>query len=114
MEIATPEDGNATPMMGGADIGKSRALSPDDRRLLAEAIARGEREVVLQIVAAPGQSGQVVSEIEKLGGVIRSHHEDLDYLSASVPTDKVESVAQLTSVQTVSLSDELPIPDPRP
>lgn len=114
MEIATPEDGSATPTVDGTGTGKSRTLSPDDRRLLAEAIARGDKEVVVQIVAAPGLSGQVVGELEKLGSTIRSHHEDLDYVSASVPTDKVEVVAQLQSVQTVSLADEIPIPDPRP
>jgi hypothetical protein len=114
MEIATPGEGNATPTVDGTGTGKSRALSPDDRRLLAEAIARGDKEVVVQIVAAPGRSGEVVGEIEKLGSTIRSHHEDLDYVSASVPADKVEAVAQLEAVQTVSLSDELPIPDPRP
>jgi hypothetical protein len=89
-------------------------LSPDDQDLLAQARARGEMEVVLLVATAPGRSSEVAAEIERLGGAIRSHHENLDYLSASVPLDKVEAVAQVEGVQAVNMDKEIPAPDPRP
>ena len=114
VEVTTPKGSNGTPTMGSEGTSKSQALPMRDRELLAEARARGDKEVIVQIATEPGRSADVVKEIESLGGVIRSHHEDLGYISAAVPTEKVEAVAQIESVQTVSLSEEIPIPDPRP
>ena len=47
-------------------------LSPDDQALLAQARARGEKEVVLLVATAPGRSSEVATRIESLGGVIRA------------------------------------------
>jgi hypothetical protein len=95
-------------------LGMNSRLSPDDQELLAQARARGETNVVLLVAAEPGQTGKVAAAIESLGGVIRSLHEDLGYVSATVPVDKVEAVAQLEGVQAVNLDREIPLPDPRP
>jgi hypothetical protein len=114
MELTTPEGSKGTPTIGSGGTSNSRALSPRDRELLAEARARGDKEVIMQIATEPGRSAEVLKVIESLGGIIRAHHEDLGYISAAVPTDKVDAVAQIQFVQTVSLSEELPIPDPRP
>jgi hypothetical protein len=92
---------------------KSR-LSLDDQRLLAEARARGDAQVILLIAAEPGRAGEVATAIEGLGGVVRSFDEDLYYVSAVVPTGDVEAVAALGGVQAVNLDDEIPVPDPRP
>jgi hypothetical protein len=89
-------------------------LSPDDQELLAQARTRGETEVVLLVATAPGQTAQVAAEIERLGGAIRSQHDVLGYVSATVPVDKVEAVAQLDAVQAVNLDKEIPLPNPRP
>jgi hypothetical protein len=89
-------------------------LSPDDQALLEQARARGETEVVLLVATAPGRSAEVAARIESIGGDIRSHHENLDYLSASVPLDKVEAVARLDGVVAVNLDREIPAPKPRP
>jgi hypothetical protein len=89
-------------------------LSPDDQALLDQARARGESEVVLLVAAEPGRSRDVAAAIEALGGTIRTHNEDIGYISAVVPVDKVEAVAGLEGVQVVSLDQEIPIPDPRP
>ena len=89
-------------------------LSPDDQALLEQARARGETEVVLLVATAPGRSAEVAARVESMGAVIRSHHENLDYLSASVPLDKVEAVARLEGVIAANLNREIPVPSPRP
>jgi hypothetical protein len=92
---------------------KSR-LSPDDQQLLEQARARGETEVVLLVATAPGDASGVAAAIENLGGTIRRHNDDLGYVSAMVPLDKVEVVAGLEGVQAANLDKEIPIPNPRP
>jgi hypothetical protein len=101
------EDVTPTPEMNSR-------LSPDDQALLAQARARGDRDVVLLVATAPGRSSEVAALIESMGGVIRSHHENLDYLSASVPLDMVEDVARLDGVVAVNLDRDIPAPKPRP
>jgi hypothetical protein len=112
---ATTVNGSGLPVANLAPKSdmKSR-LSLDDRRLLAEARARGDAEVILLIAAAPGRAGEVVTAIEGLGGVVRSFDKDLHYVSAVVPTGEVEAVAALGGVQAVNLDDEIPVRDPRP
>src|SRR5512134_1462204 len=68
-------------------------LSKYDRALLAEAIANGESTVTLLIASTPGSNNKVANGIQKLGGTVRFQENDINYISAIVPTDKVEAVA---------------------
>jgi hypothetical protein len=89
-------------------------LSPDTQTLLEQARARGESEVVLLVATERGRSREVAAAIEALGGTVRTHNEDIGYISAMVPLDRVEAVAALEGVQAVNLDQEIPIPNPRP
>jgi hypothetical protein len=102
--ITTPD---TTPEM------KSK-LSPDDQALLDEARARGETEVIVLVATSPVRSREVAAAIERLGGTIRSFNEDMGYISARIPIDKVEAMARLDGVQAFSLDQEIPAPRPRP
>jgi subtilisin family serine protease len=45
---------------------------------------------------------------------VRYREDDISYISAIVPTDKVEAVAALSGVQALDLNEIIPLEDPRP
>lgn len=97
-----------------AQSGAGGGLSKHDRELLAEAIVNGKATVTLLIASVPGSNNKVASGIQKLGGTVRYREDDISYISANVPTNKVEAVAALSGVQSLDLNEILPLPDPRP
>ena len=88
-------------------------LSKHDRALLAEAIANGESTVTMLIASNPGSNRRVASGIQSLGGTVRYREDDIHYISAIVPVDKVEAVAALTGVQALDLNEIIPLEDPQ-
>ncbi|HEU0295931.1 MAG TPA: S8 family serine peptidase [Anaerolineales bacterium] len=97
-----------------AQSGNGGGLSKHDRALLAEAIANGQSTVTLMIASTPGSNSKVANGIQKLGGTVRYREDDINYISAIVPTDKVETVATLSGVLSLDLNEIIPIEDPRP
>jgi hypothetical protein len=97
-----------------AQAGNGGGLSKYDRELLVEAIANGESTVTLLIASTPGSNGRVASGIQRLGGIVRYREDDINYVSAVVPTDKVEAVASLSGVQSLDINEIIPLEDPRP
>jgi subtilisin family serine protease len=97
-----------------AQSGNGGGLSKYDRQLLADAIVNGKSTVTLLIASVPGSNSKVASGIQKLGGTIRYREDDISYISAIVPVDKVEAVARLSGVQSLDLNEVIPIEDPRP
>src|SRR5215213_4949552 len=97
-----------------AQSGSGGGLSKHARELLAEAIANGKSTVTLLIASTPGSNNKVASGIQKLGGVVRYREDDISYVSAIVPTGKVEAVAALSGVQSLDLNEIIPVEDPRP
>ena len=89
-------------------------LSKHDRALLAEAIANGESTVTLMIASTQGSNNKVANGIQKLGGTVRYREDEINYISAIVPTDKVEAVAALSGVLSLDLNEVIPLEDPRP
>lgn len=89
-------------------------LRKADREALAQARAQGLGTVTLLIAAKRGSNRAVSSGIVGLGGTVRFQDDDLDYLRAIVPTEKVEAVAALDGVQTVNLDEVIPLDDPHP
>ena len=89
-------------------------LSKHDRALLAEAIANGESTVTLLIASTPGSNNKVANGILKLGGTVRYREDDINYISAIVPTDKVGAAASLAGVQALDVNEVIPLEDPRP
>src|SRR5215207_8827427 len=97
-----------------AQSGSGGGLSKHARELLAEAIANGKSTVTLLIASTPGSNNKVASGIQKLGGVVRYREDDISYVSATVPTGKVEAIAALSGVQSLDLNEIIPVEDPRP
>jgi len=92
----------------------SGGLSKHDRELLAEAIANGQSTVTLLIASLPGSNSKVANGIQRLGGTVRFREDEINYVSAIVPTNKVEAVAALNGVQALDLNEVIPLEDPRP
>src|SRR5687768_15496401 len=97
-----------------AQAGNGGGLSKHDREKLAEAIVNGQPTVTLLIASVPGANNKVASGIQRLGGTVRYREDDISYISAIVPTDKVEAVATLSGVQSLDLKEIIPLEDPRP
>src|SRR5215212_2254887 len=97
-----------------AQSGSGGGLSKHARELLAEAIANGKSTVTLLVASSPGSNNKVASGIQKLGGVVRYREDDISYVSAIVPTGKVEAVVALSGVQSLDLNEIIPVEDPRP
>ena len=49
-----------------------------------------------------------------LGGKVQYREDDIDYIRATVPADKVEAAAALKGVQALEVDAVIPLPDPRP
>src|SRR5262245_64721707 len=90
------------------------SLTKHDRALLATAIANGDKTVTLLIAAQKGANSKVNSGIASLGGTVRYREDDIDYIRASVPTDKVQAAAQLAGVQSLALDEVIPLEDTDP
>jgi subtilisin family serine protease len=97
-----------------AQTGNAGGLSKYDRALLAEAIANGQSTVTLLIASTPGSNSKVANGIQRLGGTVRYREDDINYISAIVPTNKVEAAATLSGVQSLDLNEIIPLEDPRP
>jgi len=97
-----------------AQVGNGGGLSKYDRQLLAEAIANGQSTVTLLIASTPGSNSRVASGIQRLGGTVRYREDEINYISAIVPTDQVEAVARLSGVLSLDLNEVIPLEDPRP
>ena len=102
--------------VGASPGDKSRGskLSPRGQELLAEARARGDKTVRLLVASKAGANRAVAAGIAGLGGTIEYREDDIDYLRASVPIDRVEAVASLNGVEAVDLDEVIPLDDPRP
>ncbi len=99
----------ASTQIGGRGAGK---LSPHDRDLLSEARTQGKPTVMMMVAASPGASSAVATGIRNLGGTIRISDNDLSYVRAIVPINRVENAAGLAGVQAVKLDELVPLDDP--
>ncbi|MFN8582803.1 MAG: hypothetical protein U0163_17730, partial [Gemmatimonadaceae bacterium] len=79
-------------------------LFKDARGELAAARARGDTNVTLVIAAMPGANAKAAALLTSLGATIRYRDDDVDYLRASVPVDKVERVVRDSLVHSVDVS----------
>ncbi|MFC0004585.1 S8 family serine peptidase [Micromonospora siamensis] len=98
------------------DVPKSSSVgwTPTDAERLAEARANGDETVTLLVGAVSGQAGTAASGLTALGATVVYQDNDLGYLRAKVPTDRVERVTGLSGVQTVEIDAAVPVPDPEP
>jgi hypothetical protein len=86
-------------------------LFKDARGHLAAAAAREDATVLLVIAAMPGENARVAGMLEGWGGVIQFRADEVDYLRARVPTERVEELVAHQAVHSVEISRTgLPLP----
>ncbi|MHC5906228.1 S8 family serine peptidase [Streptomyces sp. S6] len=110
--FATPATTPTTASVPAPDSSPDK-LGSHDARLLAQAVARRDKNVTLMIATAPGQTGQVARELGAVdGGSVGRTYDRLGYVRATVPTGRaraaVAAAERLSSVQAIDLRAELP------
>jgi hypothetical protein len=101
--------------LASAQSGNGRGgLSAHNRELLAQARANGERTVTVLIAVRPGSNNLVASQLAAMGAPVRYREDSINYISAFVPTDKVEAAAALRGVQALDLKEIIPLELPEP
>ncbi|GAB3815969.1 S8 family serine peptidase [Micromonospora zhanjiangensis] len=98
-----------TPKSAPADT-----LGSHDLDLLAEAKAKGAKDVVLIVATDKGKAGKVADELRKLGGRIGNQVDGVGYLRVQVPTGNVLKAAKLPGVAAIDLNESIPLPKPEP
>ena len=93
-----------TPPTAEAQPPRRPFLFKDARGELAQARARGESEVVLVMAAMPGRNARLAAAIEGMGGRIGFRFDEVDYLRAWVPLDRVEELADHPDIHSVDVS----------
>jgi hypothetical protein len=89
-------------------------LSKEERAALVKARAEGKTSVILLIAAQPGQAKAVADGLEGLGASVGYRDDQLGYVRATVPVDKVEQAFGLPGIAAVDVDQTIPLPDPRP
>lgn len=79
-------------------------LFKDARSDLIAARARGQRDVLLVIASMPRANPQVAKTIAAMGGIIQYRDDDVDYLRARVPVDRVEALVIDPNVHSINIS----------
>ena len=87
-------------------------LGSHDRALLAEARAEGEKRVTVMLVTEKGSARSVAASVRAAGGFTATVSDRYGYLSATVPTDRVDAIAKSASVLAVDLNESIPLPEP--
>jgi hypothetical protein len=87
-----------------AQVERRSFLFKDARGELAQALARGDTDVLLVIASMPGMNGQVAREITGLGGSIQFQDDDVDYIRALVPLQSVEGLVAHSGVHSADIS----------
>jgi subtilisin family serine protease len=98
----------------GADPSSAIKLSKHERALVAEARANGESTITLMIASKGKANGVVAKGLESIGATVAYREDQLDYIRAAVPLDKLGDALALDGVLAVDVDEEIPLDDPRP
>ena len=98
----------------GASTATGNGLSKEERRAVNDAKAKGQATVVVLVSTEAGATKAVVDGLVGLGGKIGYRDDQLGYVRARVPVDKVEAAAALPGVSALDVDELIPLPDPRP
>lgn len=111
LAVAVPVALGGTSAQAASGGGK---LSKHDRELVAAARVEGKKTITVLIAAKSGSNKTVASGIASLGGSIRFRDDDISYIRAIVPIDKVDTAAKLNGVQALDVDEIIPLEDPTP
>ena len=113
-------DGPATaPVKPSATSGKGDKLGSADADVLAEAEAKGEKNITLMVATAPGATEEVTQQLDAVkGSVLGQTYDKLGYVRATVPTASadatIKAAQKLSSVYGIDLKQEIKLDDPTP
>jgi hypothetical protein len=91
-----------------------QVLGTSDEQKLRDAEHDGTRTVTILVTTTEGETAKVEADLRALGGYIRYAAPKLGYLSAVVPTSRVDKAAKLRHVRAVDLDEAVPLPEPAP
>lgn len=94
-----PVTTSAAPATGG-DAAVRTKLYQTSRARLALAYAQGRRDFNVLIASRAGRNAEVARAISAAGGTVLQRADDLDYLRATIPIGKVESIVERDDVET--------------
>ncbi|KGN40381.1 S8 family serine peptidase [Knoellia aerolata] len=87
-------------------------LGRHDRDLLEKAVTDKTARVVVMIATAKGQTAAAVKAITAAGGSVATVNDKVGYISASIPTGKVDAVAKNAAIVAVDLNERIALPRP--
>ena len=91
---------------------KKDKLGAHDRSLLAQARAEGDQRVTVMLATTKGSTKSVAAAVTAAGGFTATVSERYNYISATVPTGRVDAIAKSASVIAVDLNESIPLPRP--
>ncbi|HEX6681231.1 MAG TPA: S8 family serine peptidase [Candidatus Limnocylindrales bacterium] len=92
--------------------GKQDKLGRHDRDLLTGAVRDKKVKVRAMLAVDPARVDAVAKAVKDSGGEVGSVNARLGYLRASLPTGKVDAVAQHVAVRAVDLDEQIKLGDP--
>ena len=87
-----------------AEVPRRPFLFKDARGELAQARARGEKDVLLVIASMPGKNTNVIKLVNQLSGTIQYQDNELDYLRVLMPIDSVQIIVGNKDIHSIDLS----------
>jgi subtilisin family serine protease len=94
--------------------GPGGKLSKEERAALNKARAEGKNSVIVMFATQPGQARAVVDGLQGLGATVSYRDDQLGYVRATVPLDKVQQAFGLPGLVAADIDSVIPLPDPRP
>jgi subtilisin family serine protease len=87
-------------------------LGQHDRELLTKAQNAGTPRVTIMIATERGTAASVAKSLTAAGGWVATVSDRYGYVSASVPTGKVDGIAKSSAVLAIDLNESIPLPKP--
>ncbi|WP_026422397.1 S8 family serine peptidase [Actinokineospora inagensis] len=108
--VAAPNTAADTPAPADSD-----GLGKHDQELLNKAQQAGKKTVTVLIATEKqGTAAAHVDELSKAGAKVEYRDDQIGYVRAEVPVDKVAKVAKLPGVSALDLDENVPLSDPKP
>jgi len=97
-----------------SQAGSPVELSKRERALVIAAKAKGESSITLMFASKSKANAKVAKDLESLGATIGYRADQIDYVRASVPLDKLDAVLKLDGLLAADVDEEIPVGDPTP
>ncbi|MFC9244323.1 S8 family serine peptidase [Streptomyces sp. NPDC057136] len=117
--VFAADDPATAPVKPSAASANGDKLGSADADVLAQAEAKGEKNITLMVATAPGATEQVAQQLDAVkGSVLGQTYDKLGYVRATVPTATAEATLKaaqkLSSVYGIDLKQEIKLDDPTP